>query len=281
MRRPAHLVRRLTLASALVMGLIIGAIPPVSAAETVQLDFRGQTGPIRILGATGNEVAIETLSLDLAVAGLEPTSTYRVIGSKRACSRTHVPGATVFVQRLPKPGADRAIVRIDISTPKLATLESIRSVRVFTRHTGGTQALCTNEVLPHVATAAAGINLTKESIQLGVVDGAIKGLAVVNYREGGVNDTTFILVGLPPRSSSRIVYADTPCSEPPTAGAIVSSKRVEATAKGVTAGVGIPVSAAAPGREASIECFAVRRGRTGMTVRASGPTLGFTRVTYD
>lgn len=277
---PARLLRRVVVSAALAMTLAVSAVPPVSAAETVHLFFRGHAGPIRVMGATGNEVAMESMSLEFAAAGLKPDSAYRVVGSKRRCSRAHVSSATVFVQQLPKPGADRAVVSLDTSTPLVAALESTRSVRIFTRRSGGTQALCTNEVMKTVATAPAGINLTKESIQLGILDGDIRGMTVGRYKEGGVNDMTFILVGLPPTSISRLALTDTACAAPITADDIVTSRRIEASAKGVAAGVGVPVGVSL-GRENSIECLSVLRGGTGTKVRAAVPTSSFTRVTLD
>lgn len=278
--RLAHLPRRVVAPAALAMTLAVSAVPPVSAAETVHLFFRAHAGPVRVMGVTSNEVAMESISLEFAAAGLESDSAYRVVGSKRSCSRAHVSSATVFVQQLPKPGADRAVVSLDKSTPILAALESTRSVRVFTRRSGGTQALCTNEVLPIVATAPAGINLTKETIQLGILDGDIRGMTVGRYKEGGVNDMTFILVGLPPASISRLALTDTACAAPVTADDIVTSRRMEASATGVAAGVGVPVGLSL-GRENSIECLSILQGGTGTKVRTAVPTSSFTRITLN
>ena len=263
MRNLSPRSRRAVATVALAATFVAAAVVPGSAAETVHLYFRAHVRADPDAGSHRERGGDrDPSSLDFAAAG--PRAHVHLSGRRqqaRLQPGARV-GATVFVQRLPKPGADRAVVAArqllpDARDPRHRPAR----VRLFTSHSGGTQVALRQRALPHVATVPAGSRTWPGARQLGVVDGAIRGVAVVPVGPAGVNDLD-VHPGRAcrPAPSSRVVAVDDTVRA--RRSPAVTSWLLEARDGASEGGRGrrrLPVSVAALGRENSIECLVLPR----------------------
>jgi hypothetical protein len=273
--RPAILVTALTAT------MLAASAATASAAETVHLFlFQAQNGPIRVLGS-GDPIPTESISFNFAAAGLTPGSRYRAIGSTRPCGKAHTGSDRVFVAKLGTTAANGTTVRLMMGPPKIGEATALRSVRLFTKHSGGVQKACGRAIPVGEGVEAAGrISFNFDRVVVAVHDGALKGLTILKLGEAGARISA-ILMGLPPGSTSRLLAVDQACETAVSSDSVVTRERAVASDQGVIAFLDRIPDQHSLGRENSIECLSVMKGTSGFTPRASAPAFVYHTITWD